>query len=78
MAGLKRSFMGCVLSSSEVRLKEGVVIASLVTGFGDPRLLMQRQALLVVALIWGLGAIASPPYPINDPANPRVSGENSS
>ena len=54
-----------------------MVTASLVTGFGDSGVLMQRQALLVVALIWGLGAIASPPYPINDPTYPRVSGENS-
>ena len=33
MAGLKRSFVGCVLSSSEVRLR-GVVIVSLAISFG--------------------------------------------
>ena len=78
MAGLKRSFVGCVPGLfSEVGLR-GVVTASPATGFGDPRLLMQRQARLVVAPIGGLGASDSPPYPINDPAHPRVSGENSS
>ncbi len=55
MAGLKRSFVGCVPGLfSEVGLR-GVVTASPATGFGDPRLLMQRQALLVVAPIGGLG-----------------------
>ncbi len=61
MAGLKRSFVGCVPGLfSEVGLR-GVVTASPATGFGDPRLLMQRQARLVVEPIGGLGGYRYPP-----------------
>lgn len=81
MAGLKRSFVGCVPGLfSEVGLR-GVVTASPATGFGDPRLLMQRQARLVVAPIGGLGGLSLAPPTTKEPKiydlHPRVSGENS-